>query len=635
MKKLSGEFQLAKFSTGLIILVSVSLVLVACSDNSTPNPTQASTTTANTTTTTTATANTNTTTTLPTNTAGTNTTTTNSTTANTITANSTTANSTPTVTPSGATTESTTAPTNSANSTAPAWFKDVPKYANAQPLALDAATLTALNINPSQFYAEAYSTSDNVTDVVSFYSNNLSAANWQLARKTPLSGDASAGAQLTFTRTENGASEAFVVLVGTAATLKAIPQTATFGAKVPDNQTAILLLAQTETAANPTPVAPSTTNLPAGVAAQNLSFDFGDGWVAQGQITYPAGKTGPFPTVILVSGSGNNDMDETLPESVAGVPGGSKIFRDIAYYLPTRGFAVVRYNKRGVIGIGPQVSPDIAKYLDVAKADTQYTQDAAFVLQQTQKNSLVDPKRVIMLGHSEGTLDVSHVATDPATAKDVAGVVLMGVQGYDLKTVLQYQLVDRDITFLKQDADTNKDGKISIEEFLNWANNLSATYKTSYINGYLAVDSSSPTKYKFKAALDKNGDGLLDLENELRPALQTQLANFPNVPALGGAANAPAIANWESNGSVTTVLPAYKGPVLMLNGEADTQAVVQGARDADAALAKAGNPDHTLITYPGLGHTFYPAKGIDQPLGPPQPKVLQDMGDWLSKHYNH
>ena len=61
--------------------------------------------------------------------------------------------------------------------------------------------------------------------------------------------------------------------------------------------------------------------------------------------------------------------------------------------------------------------------------------------------------------------------------------------------------------------------------------------------------------------------------------------------------------------------------------------MVQGAREADAALTKAGNPDHKLQTYPGLGHSFYPAKGFDQPLGPPQENVLKDMGDWLSGHF--
>ena len=94
------------------------------------------------------------------------------------------------------------------------------------------------------------------------------------------------------------------------------------------------------------------------------------------------------------------------------------------------------------------------------------------------------------------------------------------------------------------------------------------------------------------------------------------------------------LADWQQNGSVTSVLSPYKKPVLMLHGEADIQTTVQGARDADAALAKAGNPDHKLITYPGLGHTFYPAQGLIQPLGPLQDQVLKDMGDWLAAHFS-
>jgi len=151
----------------------------------------------------------------------------------------------------------------------------------------------------------------------------------------------------------------------------------------------------------------------------------------------------------------------------------------------------------------------------------------------------------------------------------------------------------------------------------------------------LLPDSSSPAKYKFNPALDKNADGLLDLQSELYPFLQANsgMDNFPTVPALGGARNAAGLADWENNGGVITVLPAYKGPILLLQGEADTQVPVQSARNTEAALTKAGNTDHTLKTYPGLGHTFYPAKGLDQPLGPPQNKVLQDLGDWLSQRF--
>ncbi len=47
-------------------------------------------------------------------------------------------------------------------------------------------------------------------------------------------------------------------------------------------------------------------------------------------------------------------------------------------------------------------------------------------------------------------------------------------------------------------------------------------------------------------------------------------------------------------------------------------------------LTEVEHVDHTLVTYPGLGHTFYPADGWVQPLGPIQGKVLADLYAWLA-----
>jgi pimeloyl-ACP methyl ester carboxylesterase len=514
---------------------------------------------------------------------------------------------------------------------APIWFKDLPSYPGTGKLELDSATLGGINISTAQYYVTSNLSSDSVTTIADFYVSKLVAAGWQKTEQTPM-GKLEDGQRITFTLPQNGITRFFRIIVATKELLAQLPSTTGITSKMDAGKVLIILIAQPD-APDPTPVAPATTGLPAGVAAKNLTFDFGDGWVAQGQITYPAGQEGQkFPTVILVHGSGLNDMDENLPEQASGIKGGSKPFQQIAYYLPTRGVAVIRYNKRGVTGLGPQVSSNL-KFTKLEKPDTQYALDAAFVLNQALKNSLVDPNKVIMLGHSEGTLNVSHVAVSP-DGKNVAGVVLLGVAGYDAKTILQYQLVDRDVLFLQQDADLNKDGKVTVEEFLNWVNSLNSIYKDAYTQGYLEADSSSPLKYKFRKEFDKNGDGLLDLTGELKPYLQTTIGidNFPNLNGLPPDQVA-FYADWQQNGSVTSVLPPYKGPVLMMNGEADTQTVVQGARDADAALAKAGNSDHTLKTYPGLGHSFYPAKGLSQPLGPIQDNVLKDLGDWLAQRY--
>jgi len=57
-----------------------------------------------------------------------------------------------------------------------------------------------------------------------------------------------------------------------------------------------------------------------------------------GILSLPDTSNSCIPAVVLVHGSGPNDMDETV--------GGNKPFRDIAEYLPSKGIAVLRYNKR-------------------------------------------------------------------------------------------------------------------------------------------------------------------------------------------------------------------------------------------------------------------------------------------------
>ena len=48
-------------------------------------------------------------------------------------------------------------------------------------------------------------------------------------------------------------------------------------------------------------------------------------------------------------------------------------------------------------------------------------------------------------------------------------------------------------------------------------------------------------------------------------------------------------------------------------------------------LMEVGHPDHTLITYPNLGHLFYPSsQWITAAGGPIEPKVLEDLFLWLS-----
>ena len=72
--------------------------------------------------------------------------------------------------------------------------------------------------------------------------------------------------------------------------------------------------------------------------------------------------------------------------------------------------------------------------------------------------------------------------------------------------------------------------------------------------------------------------------------------------------------------------------ILLLNGENDSQTPVQQAFLLQQRLTDVNHPDHTLITYPNLGHFFYPSSQWMTSPGPIEPYVLADLYSWLEAH---
>ena len=72
---------------------------------------------------------------------------------------------------------------------------------------------------------------------------------------------------------------------------------------------------------------------------EEVSFTSADGAAMAGTLTLPTGD-GPFPAVVLITGSGPQDRDETIV--------GHKPFLVLADHLTRRGVAVLRYDDRGV-----------------------------------------------------------------------------------------------------------------------------------------------------------------------------------------------------------------------------------------------------------------------------------------------
>ena len=150
------------------------------------------------------------------------------------------------------------------------------------------------------------------------------------------------------------------------------------------------------------------------VKYRNLILDLGDGVKTNAQLSYPAIGKGPFPAVLLIPGSGAVDMNETLGENI-------KPFWQISQYLSERGFAVLKYDKRGVGESFTILNPNVWGNNTV---DDQI-QDSEKALNVLVHQPEVDPNRISIIGHSEGTLYAPRVAVDNSTK--ISNIILMGV----------------------------------------------------------------------------------------------------------------------------------------------------------------------------------------------------------------
>ncbi len=311
-----------------------------------------------------------------------------------------------------------------------------------------------------------------------------------------------------------------------------------------------------------------------------------------GTLTIPPGA-GPFPAVVLVTGSGPQNRNEELM--------GHKPFLVIADYLSRNGIAVLRYDDRGTA----------ASKGDFATATTfDFADDAesAFTFLAARKE--VDAKRVGIAGHSEGGIIAPIVAArNPAVAFIVllAGPGLRGdklleaqgsavarASGVDEKSVTQSAQLNR-----KLYAIALKPGN---------ADALMAEAKQAYLD---ALDADTSLSEKEKN--DAKANAARVLTPLFTPWLRTFLAIDP--------------AAYLSRVSV---------PVLALNGSRDLQVPADLDLSAiETALKAAGNTRYKLVKLEGLNHLFQHAEtGLPDEYGKLTetfaPEALSALKGWIT-----
>ena len=265
-----------------------------------------------------------------------------------------------------------------------------------------------------------------------------------------------------------------------------------------------------------------------------------------GTLTLPKGDS-TFPAVLLIAGSGQNDRNETAMGH----------FLLLSDFLTRNGFAVLRYDKRGV---GESEG-------DYGKATTfEFADDARAGIKYLESRPEVDPQSIALIGHSEGALIAPMIAAEKDS--HLSSIILMGGFGVTGSELLLLQArAMAEITGVPEEE---------IDEIVETNRVLYEITKTG--------ESDSVVGEKIREAEPEINEGLYNML--LWPWFRTFLSLDPKI-----------------------YLEKVECPVLAITGEKDVQCPAEENLAAiEESLKKAGNTHYTIKALPGLNHLFQTAE---------------------------
>ena len=321
-----------------------------------------------------------------------------------------------------------------------------------------------------------------------------------------------------------------------------------------------------------------------------------DGVTLAGTLTVPR-DGGPHPALLLITGTGAQDRDETVFDH--------KPFGVLADHLTRAGFAVLRLDDRGIGGSGGDTG--------ASDHEVRITDNLA-ALAWLAAQPGIDPARLGLIGHSEGGTVAPMITVRAAAGKGpkVAFLVLLAGTGLPGVEVMRSQM-----------------------ELLTRAQGAPPEVLARVMAGQKRLLDAVMAKADLatlRAAVVKQVEEALTDVPGLPEAQKQQMIDG----AMAAVSSAAAQAFIRSDPQVA--LAKVTCPVLALGGSLDLQVPAQANLDAiKAALAKAKNTDVTTEVLPGLNHLFQPAKvGVVEEYGEIEttfdPGALDKVTSWLKSH---
>jgi len=349
------------------------------------------------------------------------------------------------------------------------------------------------------------------------------------------------------------------------------------------------------------------------ISCRDFVINLGNGLTTEAQLTYPVVGDGPFPGVLLIPGGGTPDMDEYMPPYATETGESARPHLQIAEYLSERGFAVLRYNKRGIGFNSTLADPEV--FFNITIQDLK--RDAEKTLEVLMQQSEVDADDITLIGHSESTIIAPRIAVDYPNVKKI---VLMGTAGRSYYDIKYHKAVDLRVTLAEEILDTDQDGLLSIPEVLDGLGSRSMALISA--NDLLE---NSTGEWLWRTYWNPDGDSFVDIEEEFKSFL-IRLIEISMTAEYPGSKLVQSQLALEST---IDMIGNVSSSILILNGIKDIMTPLEDALLLEQRLTERGHQDHTLITYPGLGHYFYPEDYYGIAMGSIQNYVLSDLTAWL------